>query len=926
MAILARASCTLSTVRDVASTTRYYKLQSSTASKPAKPTTNPPGGWTTTEPSYTEGSTNSLYFTDLTVFTDGDFAYSDVSLSSSYEAAKQAYNKAVIALDASTPIATKTYSGLIGSANDAANASFYFAKIHPTSYAVQWKVQLRISVTAPEAYSQSVDIQLGGYGSSFSSYDSYTVRNSLLGICYINLYRATQAGISTNKKGHALGVGLRSSTNPTTASAARTIKVELLSTENCTVDMLDTAVKYAALDGTGSTNYSGLTEVYVAPAGQNATNNTNTHYTVFSGAVKAGSFGVKRYTLLMKDTDTTWVSFVNQANSIATTKTVSTQGHILGKVIYSYGGTEYASGVNTSTVYDVYSVDLRYSTNCGTTLTVYRPVYLVGTIGSDGLFYLDQSQWWTQTIPTTEDGKTYIYIGEAYSSYQIYLATDNLAYQYYQGEFMTLEQIETAKAQTAANNAMTAANGKNKVFHQATAPATSAGLTAGDIWFDTSNDYKMSRWTGSAWTEEQFGESAIADASIGNAKIKDASIEHAKIKSLDMGKATVGKLKAEFIDVDNLTALSANIGGFEIKRLERIVSPTYITDSLGVWTYDPYTCMYAIEDSGEWFLCSMPVSGLSDPANFVLEISYSIIPFNTGSVTVFGISGSMRTQIGTVTLDNTPPYYLDSVYTKRYIRIIEASVSAYESVEIRVATDGEYTPESTIHLMGIEGILISIYSQNDSGSVLSRNTTGLSTRENLNLPGARFGTDGISHISVDGTYIAIYDGGIDIGYPITDEDGAAYIEKTGGLAAKTSKGETGGLMGKDPAYPLVSWDGSAHLADVTATNVQANGNVEATNLLKHHGGFTVPQIQKGTTALVTAPASGYIDIPVTFNKEFAGNPTILCGLQGNAANGKYGYLSCSPVRSTISTTGVTLRVYNADSSAHNTYVSWAAIY
>ena len=53
-----------------------------------KPTAKPPGGnWVTAEPSYTSGSTNSLYFCDLNVFSDGSFAYSDVSLSSSYEAA-----------------------------------------------------------------------------------------------------------------------------------------------------------------------------------------------------------------------------------------------------------------------------------------------------------------------------------------------------------------------------------------------------------------------------------------------------------------------------------------------------------------------------------------------------------------------------------------------------------------------------------------------------------------------------------------------------------------------------------------------------------------------------------------------------------------------------------------------------------------------
>ena len=100
MAVKASATVTLSSVVDVKSVWRYYKLQASTLSKPSKPTTNPPSGWTTTEPSYTEGSTNSLYFCDLTVFCDNSFTYSDVSLSSSYEAAKAAYNKAQAAKDA----------------------------------------------------------------------------------------------------------------------------------------------------------------------------------------------------------------------------------------------------------------------------------------------------------------------------------------------------------------------------------------------------------------------------------------------------------------------------------------------------------------------------------------------------------------------------------------------------------------------------------------------------------------------------------------------------------------------------------------------------------------------------------------------------------------------------------------------------------
>ena len=97
MAVKASASITLSFMVDIKATYRYYKLQASTASAPSAPTTYPPSsssGWDDTEPRYTSGSTNTLYFVDCTVLTNNSFTYSKVSVSSSYEAAKEAYNKA----------------------------------------------------------------------------------------------------------------------------------------------------------------------------------------------------------------------------------------------------------------------------------------------------------------------------------------------------------------------------------------------------------------------------------------------------------------------------------------------------------------------------------------------------------------------------------------------------------------------------------------------------------------------------------------------------------------------------------------------------------------------------------------------------------------------------------------------------------------
>lgn len=100
MAVKAAGQITLTSVVDVQAVYRYYLLQSSTAAIPSAPKVfPPPSPWDDVEPTYTEGSTNSLYTVEATLFSDDSFLYSLVSLSSSYEAAKVAYNKATNALN-----------------------------------------------------------------------------------------------------------------------------------------------------------------------------------------------------------------------------------------------------------------------------------------------------------------------------------------------------------------------------------------------------------------------------------------------------------------------------------------------------------------------------------------------------------------------------------------------------------------------------------------------------------------------------------------------------------------------------------------------------------------------------------------------------------------------------------------------------------
>ena len=132
--------------------TWFYKLQASTASVPAKPTTETPSGWTDTEPGYTEGSTNSLYIVQRTIYSDGSFSYSSVSLSSSYEAAKAAYNKSVAAHQAAQAAQEGIDNLEVGGRN--------YLRVGPKSYTPENYNAYDLVLTQPLEAGQAYTIQL----------------------------------------------------------------------------------------------------------------------------------------------------------------------------------------------------------------------------------------------------------------------------------------------------------------------------------------------------------------------------------------------------------------------------------------------------------------------------------------------------------------------------------------------------------------------------------------------------------------------------------------------------------------------------------------------------------------------------------------------------------------------------------------------
>lgn len=89
-----------------------------------------------------------------------------------------------------------------------------------------------------------------------------------------------------------------------------------------------------------------------------------------------------------------------------------------------------ANGTPSATyLYQQYSsVDLRYAFNAGSTLVVGSPVYARCVPQTDGTVKLDGNNCIVQTLPVTDDNKVYIYLGYAYSTYQIFLDSNHPIY------------------------------------------------------------------------------------------------------------------------------------------------------------------------------------------------------------------------------------------------------------------------------------------------------------------------------------------------------------------------------------------------------------------------------------------------------------------------------------------------------------------
>ena len=150
-----------------------------------------------------------------------------------------------------------------------------------------------------------------------------------------------------------------------------------------------------------------------------------------------------RYRLLLQVDDTHYMPVNTSTSTAADTSKTSTMNtrefKLGGKIIYY----SYTSAINAGAQFGAtyhwiqYPFALGYSfnnTNAALALTTWSPVYMVAekSTTNAGMAKL-VSPYYTQTLPSSEDGKLYIFLGQAYNATNIEMTLDHPIYEYKNG-------------------------------------------------------------------------------------------------------------------------------------------------------------------------------------------------------------------------------------------------------------------------------------------------------------------------------------------------------------------------------------------------------------------------------------------------------------------------------------------------------------
>lgn len=243
--------------------------------------------------------------------------------------------------------------------------------------------------------------------------------------------------------------------------------------------------------------------------GYNSDTNTigyqlRTNSTVMKTADKS-----RYYRIFFTSADGThWVPANNGTDNSATSAKTVNQRPInpFGRIIYFSANTNMAAEANVTATYcwSQYAFALGYSfnrTGAALTLTTQKPVYIKCAPQSNGSAIIDSTTPYVQALPSTADGKIYIFLGVAYSATNIELYPSHPVY-YHDG---TSIKLWTGKAIPTKTSELT-----NDSGFLTSAPVTSVNGRSGAVVVSelpsvtSSDDGKILRVVNGVWTAVQL--------------------------------------------------------------------------------------------------------------------------------------------------------------------------------------------------------------------------------------------------------------------------------------------------------------------------------------------------------------------------------------------------------------------------------------
>ena len=185
----------------------------------------------------------------------------------------------------------------------------------------------------------------------------------------------------------------------------------------------------------------GITGAWCCYRGYDANTNTIGYQVRTNSSTLPVSDQTGRYRLLFTSADgSKYVPATTSTSTNATSSRAVNQRPIdpHGAIVY-YSSTTVLSAngnVGTSSQWQQYTLTLGYSfnrTGAALVLSYPKPVYVKCAPQTDGSAIIDADTPYVQALPTTADGKIYIYLGRAYSATAIELTLDHPVYHYYNG-------------------------------------------------------------------------------------------------------------------------------------------------------------------------------------------------------------------------------------------------------------------------------------------------------------------------------------------------------------------------------------------------------------------------------------------------------------------------------------------------------------